>query len=161
MIEVREDEARFTWCFHSWIMIWLDYWKIRISIWPNLRSNLIFSNYCQVLCIFTSKIYFTGIWNVLVITSIQLILLSTTFTYDWFFNNSWMIFEWWYVLGSNVLISNTGTLMIADFGLARIFTPEKNDRHYTNNVVTRWYRPPELFLGQTLYDASIDMWGVG
>jgi serine/threonine-protein kinase BUR1 len=50
---------------------------------------------------------------------------------------------------------------LADFGLARLFTPEKPDRDYTFNVVTRWYRPPELFLGQTKYTAAIDMWGVG
>lgn len=51
--------------------------------------------------------------------------------------------------------------MLADFGLARTFTPEKADRQYTNNVVTRWYRPPELLLGLTQYDGSIDLWGIG
>jgi len=35
------------------------------------------------------------------------------------------------------------------------------NRRYTNKVVTRWYRSPELLLGLENYDASIDMWSVG
>jgi serine/threonine protein kinase len=35
-------------------------------------------------------------------------------------------------------------------------------RHfYTNNVVTLWYRAPELLLGKRKYTFSIDMWSVG
>ena len=64
-------------------------------------------------------------------------------------------------LGSNILISNTGNLKLADFGLARNFYPDKTDKKYTVNVVTRWYRPPELFFGESKYNSSIDMWGVG
>jgi serine/threonine protein kinase len=72
---------------------------------------------------------------------------------------------------ANLLISNDGSLKIADFGLARSFDPkaailpESDERHkdkrYTNCVVTRWYRPPELFLGARHYGGEIDMWGVG
>ncbi|PIO54564.1 hypothetical protein TELCIR_24072, partial [Teladorsagia circumcincta] len=32
---------------------------------------------------------------------------------------------------------------------------------YTNRVVTLWYRPPELLLGDRQYTTSIDMWGAG
>jgi serine/threonine protein kinase len=73
---------------------------------------------------------------------------------------------------ANLLINNKGVLMIADFGLARPFSlptitqaygeqPKHSAAEYTNMVVTRWYRPPELLLGQTKYGPEIDMWGVG
>merc|ERR1712226_307992 len=59
----------------------------------------------------------------------------------------------------NLLISNKGELKLADFGLARAKSvPTKT---YSNEVVTLWYRPPDVLLGSTQYDASIDMWGVG
>ena len=32
---------------------------------------------------------------------------------------------------------------------------------YTNRVVTLWYRPPELLLGERHYGPAIDMWGAG
>lgn len=60
---------------------------------------------------------------------------------------------------ANLLINNKGSLMIADFGLARPF--EDGDKEYTNCVVTRWYRPPELLLGERKYTTAIDMWGIG
>lgn len=71
---------------------------------------------------------------------------------------------------ANLLISNDGCLKIADFGLARAFDPRitqvKEDvrgkeRKYTNCVVTRWYRPPELLLGARQYGGEVDMWGIG
>lgn len=71
---------------------------------------------------------------------------------------------------ANLLISNDGCLKIADFGLARAFDPSivlrKQDargreRKYTNCVVTRWYRPPELLLGARQYGGEVDLWGVG
>jgi serine/threonine protein kinase len=53
--------------------------------------------------------------------------------------------------------------MIADFGLARSIEQQHNNkkREYTNCVVTRWYRPPEILLGNRRYDTAVDMWGVG
>ncbi|CDS10671.1 hypothetical protein LRAMOSA11157 [Lichtheimia ramosa] len=63
------------------------------------------------------------------------------------------------IKAANLLINNEGILQIADFGLAR--GVEEENREYTSCVVTRWYRPPELFLGERRYTSAIDMWGVG
>lgn len=62
-----------------------------------------------------------------------------------------------------MLISNAGQLLIADFGLARSIEQQHNTkkREYTNCVVTRWYRPPEILLGDRKYGTPVDMWGVG
>jgi cyclin-dependent kinase 12/13 len=60
---------------------------------------------------------------------------------------------------SNLLISNNGTLKLADFGLARPL--ETSQTHYTNHVITLWYRPPELLLGASQYGPSIDIWSAG
>ncbi|KAJ2852247.1 serine/threonine protein kinase, CMGC, CDC2/CDK sub [Coemansia brasiliensis] len=61
---------------------------------------------------------------------------------------------------SNLLINNEGRLFIADFGLARAFNPD-DKKDMTKCVVTRWYRPPELLLGERKYTTAIDMWGIG
>jgi len=71
---------------------------------------------------------------------------------------------------ANLLISNSGSLRIADFGLARTFDGNDGrgtgdfrvkERKYTNCVVTRWYRPPELLLGARQYGGEVDVWGIG
>ena len=36
-----------------------------------------------------------------------------------------------------------------------------NYRQYTNNVMTLWYRPPELLLGVTHYGTEADIWSAG
>ncbi|XP_045164179.1 cyclin-dependent kinase 18-like isoform X2 [Mercenaria mercenaria] len=59
----------------------------------------------------------------------------------------------------NLLINERGELKLADFGLARAKSiPTKT---YSNEVVTLWYRPPDVLLGSTEYGTPIDMWGVG
>ncbi|XP_047442878.1 cyclin-dependent kinase 16 isoform X3 [Mugil cephalus] len=59
----------------------------------------------------------------------------------------------------NLLINDRGELKLADFGLARAKSiPTKT---YSNEVVTLWYRPPDILLGSTDYSTHIDMWGVG
>ncbi|XP_058026572.1 cyclin-dependent kinase 16 isoform X2 [Ahaetulla prasina] len=59
----------------------------------------------------------------------------------------------------NLLINERGELKLADFGLARAKSiPTKT---YSNEVVTLWYRPPDILLGSTEYSTQIDMWGVG
>ena len=59
----------------------------------------------------------------------------------------------------NLLISPAGGVKIADFGLARVFGSP--DRKYTGQVVTRWYRAPELLFGAKFYGSAVDMWSVG
>uniref|UniRef100_A0A7C9DL84 Protein kinase domain-containing protein n=1 Tax=Opuntia streptacantha TaxID=393608 RepID=A0A7C9DL84_OPUST len=53
----------------------------------------------------------------------------------------------------------TMTLKIADLGLARAFiVPIKK---YTHEILTLWYRAPEVLLGTTHYSCGVDMWSVG
>ncbi|KAG1661036.1 Cyclin-dependent kinase 14 [Nymphon striatum] len=59
----------------------------------------------------------------------------------------------------NLLISEMGELKLADFGLAR--AKSVPSRTYSHEVVTLWYRPPDVLLGSTDYSTSLDMWGVG
>ncbi|KAF0022666.1 hypothetical protein F2P81_025058 [Scophthalmus maximus] len=59
----------------------------------------------------------------------------------------------------NLLISDTGELKLADFGLARAKSIPSHT--YSNEVVTLWYRPPDVLLGSTDYSTCLDMWGVG
>ncbi|KAF6203293.1 hypothetical protein GE061_003711 [Apolygus lucorum] len=59
----------------------------------------------------------------------------------------------------NLLISEIGELKLADFGLARAKSVPSHT--YSHEVVTLWYRPPDVLLGSTTYSTSLDMWGVG
>mmetsp|Transcript_15840 Transcript_15840/g.31001 ORF Transcript_15840/g.31001 Transcript_15840/m.31001 type:complete len:325 (+) Transcript_15840:101-1075(+) len=59
----------------------------------------------------------------------------------------------------NLLINMEGELKLADFGLARGFGIPV--RKYTHEVVTLWYRPPDVLLGSTTYSTQIDIWGIG
>ncbi|OMJ93521.1 hypothetical protein SteCoe_3497 [Stentor coeruleus] len=59
----------------------------------------------------------------------------------------------------NILIDKQGSLRLADFGLARAFgLPIKT---YTHEVVTLWYRAPEILLGCRQYSTPVDIWSVG
>jgi len=64
---------------------------------------------------------------------------------------------------ANILITKQGILKLADFGLARAISINKGNQanRYTNRVVTLWYRPPELLLGERNYGPAVDMWGAG
>ena len=65
---------------------------------------------------------------------------------------------------SNLLYTASGNLKLADFGLSRSLPAVKaEDGGYnmTPNVVSLWYRPPELLLGSKSYNQSIDIWGAG
>lgn len=64
---------------------------------------------------------------------------------------------------ANILITRQGILKLADFGLARAISINKQGQpnRYTNRVVTLWYRPPELLLGERNYGSAVDMWGAG
>uniref|UniRef100_A0A3B1IMX0 Cell division protein kinase 5 n=1 Tax=Astyanax mexicanus TaxID=7994 RepID=A0A3B1IMX0_ASTMX len=56
-------------------------------------------------------------------------------------------------------IVKNGELKLADFGLARAFGIPV--RCYSAEVVTLWYRPPDVLFGAKLYSTSIDMWSAG
>ncbi|ESP03930.1 hypothetical protein LOTGIDRAFT_230226 [Lottia gigantea] len=59
----------------------------------------------------------------------------------------------------NLLIDNKGVIKLADFGLARAFGIPV--RVYTHEVVTLWYRAPEILLGSPRYSTPVDMWSIG
>lgn len=61
---------------------------------------------------------------------------------------------------SNILMNNRGEIKLADFGMAR-FCGDPPPQNLTQLVVTLWYRSPELLLGATTYDSSVDMWSLG
>jgi serine/threonine protein kinase len=59
------------------------------------------------------------------------------------------------------------SLKLADFGMARAATATSPDPlgrgppHHTPGMVTAWYRPPELMLGETAYGEPVDVWSAG
>lgn len=60
----------------------------------------------------------------------------------------------------NLLIDRTNdALKLADFGLARAFGLPM--RQYTHEVITLWYRAPEILLGSKHYSTPVDLWSVG
>ncbi|ORY72001.1 kinase-like domain-containing protein [Pseudomassariella vexata] len=60
---------------------------------------------------------------------------------------------------NNCLIAADGEVKLADFGLARSFADPY--KPMTTNVITRWYRPPELLFGAKHYSGAVDVWSVG
>ncbi|XP_060519575.1 cyclin-dependent kinase 7 [Cylas formicarius] len=60
---------------------------------------------------------------------------------------------------NNLLVNSSGVLKIGDFGLAKMFGSP--NRVNTHQVVTRWYRSPELLFGAKQYGTCIDIWAVG
>ncbi|KAM8785203.1 cyclin-dependent kinase 3 isoform 1-T1 [Rhynchonycteris naso] len=59
----------------------------------------------------------------------------------------------------NLLINELGAIKLADFGLARAFGVPL--RTYTHEVVTLWYRAPEILLGSKFYSTAVDIWSIG
>jgi len=59
----------------------------------------------------------------------------------------------------NLLINKRGDLKLADFGLARAFGIPV--RSYSHEVVTLWYRAPDVLMGSRQYSTSIDIWSCG
>ncbi|CAG8568191.1 794_t:CDS:2 [Funneliformis mosseae] len=59
----------------------------------------------------------------------------------------------------NLLIDENGDLKLADFGLARAVGVPM--RPCTHEVVTLWYRAPEILFGSRSYSFAIDMWSIG
>ncbi|XP_076452440.1 serine/threonine-protein kinase NLK-like isoform X2 [Babylonia areolata] len=60
----------------------------------------------------------------------------------------------------NLLVNSNCCLKICDFGLARIYEPDENV-HMTQEVVTQYYRAPEILMGASHYDSGVDIWSVG
>jgi len=60
---------------------------------------------------------------------------------------------------NNLLIAADGEIKLADFGLARSFSDPY--RPMTHQVITRWYRPPELLYGARFYSGVVDVWSMG
>ncbi|XP_051249560.1 uncharacterized protein LOC127359633 [Dicentrarchus labrax] len=61
----------------------------------------------------------------------------------------------------NILISQGGVVKLCDFGFARTMTSPAEGAVYTDYVATRWYRAPELLVGDTKYGKPVDVWAVG
>ncbi|XP_055304907.1 cyclin-dependent kinase 1-like [Sitodiplosis mosellana] len=59
----------------------------------------------------------------------------------------------------NLLINRDGVIKIADFGLGRAFGIPV--RVYTHEIVTLWYRAPEILLGSQRYSCHVDIWSIG
>ena len=60
---------------------------------------------------------------------------------------------------NNLLIAADGEVKLADFGLARSVSDPY--RPMTCQVITRWYRPPELLFGARFYSGAVDVWSMG
>lgn len=59
----------------------------------------------------------------------------------------------------NLLINKAGVIKVADFGLGRSFGVPV--RIYTHEIVTLWYRAPEVLLGAQRYSCAVDIWSIG
>ncbi|XP_058056878.1 cyclin-dependent kinase 1 [Anopheles bellator] len=59
----------------------------------------------------------------------------------------------------NLLINQDGVIKVADFGLGRSYGIPV--RHYTHEIVTLWYRAPEVLLGSHRYSCPVDIWSIG
>ena len=60
----------------------------------------------------------------------------------------------------NLLVSRNGVLELCDFGFARTKSAHVMAQ-YTDYVSTRWYRSPELLVGDAQYDEGVDIWSIG
>ncbi|XP_066925888.1 cyclin-dependent kinase-like 1 [Clytia hemisphaerica] len=60
----------------------------------------------------------------------------------------------------NILISKSGVVKLCDFGFARTLATGPGEV-FTDYVATRWYRAPELLVGDVNYGKAVDIWAVG
>ncbi|NXX29506.1 CDKL2 protein, partial [Nicator chloris] len=59
----------------------------------------------------------------------------------------------------NILVSQSGVVKLCDFGFARPLAA--SGEVYTDYVATRWYRAPELLVGDSKYGRPVDVWAIG
>ncbi|KAK6340812.1 TFIIH complex serine/threonine-protein kinase subunit kin28 [Orbilia brochopaga] len=130
---------------------------------PNIIALLdVFSSKNQNLCLVLEFLD----------SDLEMIIKDSSLTLSMADVKSWMLMSlrglWWchkaFVLHrdikpNNLLLSSTGVLKLADFGLARSFADPY--RPMTSNVITRWYRPPELFYGAKFYSSAVDIFSLG
>ncbi|KAF3915867.1 hypothetical protein AA313_de0201689 [Arthrobotrys entomopaga] len=130
---------------------------------PNIIALLdVFSSKSQNLCLVLEFL----------VCDLEKIIKDSSLTLSMADVKSWMLMSlrglWWchkaFVLHrdikpNNLLISGSGVLKLADFGLARSFSDPY--RPMTSNVITRWYRPPELFYGAKFYSSAVDIFSLG
>lgn len=60
---------------------------------------------------------------------------------------------------NNILMNSNGEVKVSDFGLARKYILPLDN--FTREVITLWYRPPEILLGQDNYFTTADIWSIG
>jgi len=60
---------------------------------------------------------------------------------------------------TNLLVNFKGELKVCDLGMARHCGSPF--RPYTEEVISRWYRPPEILIGKRTYSTAVDMWSIG
>lgn len=61
----------------------------------------------------------------------------------------------------NMLVSGEGLLKLCDFGFARPIAPGGGRAELSDYVATRWYRSPELLVGDRCYGPAVDVWAIG
>lgn len=59
----------------------------------------------------------------------------------------------------NILVNAKREIKLCDFGLCRSTAIPVSG--YSHEVITQWYRPPEILKGNDNYDEKADIWGVG
>ena len=75
----------------------------------------------------------------------------------WFCHESFILHR--DIKPNNLLLAADGEVKLADFGLARSFSDPY--AAMTHQVITRWYRPPELLFGARHYSGAVDVWSMG
>ncbi|KAL3307378.1 Cyclin-dependent kinase-like 1 [Cichlidogyrus casuarinus] len=61
----------------------------------------------------------------------------------------------------NILLSHDLRVKLCDFGFARFLDENPWNIDFTEYVATRWYRAPELLVGDLAYGAPVDVWAIG
>ena len=62
----------------------------------------------------------------------------------------------------NILLDSEGTVKFIDFNISKLLEEHMLETRHTKNVVTRNYRPPEIFFGDVFYKGErVDTWSAG